>query len=181
MWRIFERLTPMALAAALCAGPTLAYADGAPESYRPGIWIDPDGCEHWVMDDGFEGFMTPHVTRAGIPVCHEVNTCGILDTDQFFATDSDRVSKAGRARLTEFFRKAGAYSYVINGHTDSRASQEYNLRLSQRRAEAVADVARDLGARISAVRGYGEIHPRASNASAEGMARNRRVEIVCIR
>ena len=26
-----------------------------PESYIPGVWIDPDGCEHWVMDDGVEG------------------------------------------------------------------------------------------------------------------------------
>lgn len=39
------------------------------ERYVPGIWVDPDGCEHWVMDDGFEGFMTPHVTRDGKPVC----------------------------------------------------------------------------------------------------------------
>ena len=28
------------------------------EEYTPTIWIDPDGCQHWVMDDGFEGFMT---------------------------------------------------------------------------------------------------------------------------
>ena len=39
------------------------------ERYVPTIWVDPDGCEHWVMDDGAEGYMTPHVTRQGIPVC----------------------------------------------------------------------------------------------------------------
>lgn len=39
------------------------------ERYEPTIWVDPDGCEHWVMDDGWEGYMTPHVTRDGIPVC----------------------------------------------------------------------------------------------------------------
>ncbi|MFV2035380.1 MAG: OmpA family protein, partial [Halocynthiibacter sp.] len=33
------------------------------ESYVPTIWVDPDGCEHWVMDDGAEGYMTPNVTR----------------------------------------------------------------------------------------------------------------------
>lgn len=27
------------------------------QSYIPTIWVDPDGCEHWVMDDGAEGFM----------------------------------------------------------------------------------------------------------------------------
>lgn len=42
------------------------------ERYEPTIWIDPDGCEHWVMDDGWEGFMTPHVTRDGKPVCHSL-------------------------------------------------------------------------------------------------------------
>ena len=40
--------------------------------YIPTIWVDPDGCEHWVMDDGFEGFMTPHVTRDGKPVARIV-------------------------------------------------------------------------------------------------------------
>jgi len=39
------------------------------ERYIPTIWIDPDGCEHWVFDDGFEGYMTPHVRRDGRPVC----------------------------------------------------------------------------------------------------------------
>ena len=39
------------------------------ERYVPTIWVDPDGCEHWVMDDGAEGYMTPHVSRQGIPVC----------------------------------------------------------------------------------------------------------------
>ncbi len=42
------------------------------ERYEPTIWIDPDGCEHWVMDDGWEGYMTPHVTRDGKPVCHRI-------------------------------------------------------------------------------------------------------------
>jgi len=40
------------------------------QRYIPTIWIDPDGCEHWVFDDGFEGYMTPHVRRDGRPVCH---------------------------------------------------------------------------------------------------------------
>ncbi|PWJ10352.1 hypothetical protein SAMN05421539_12431 [Jannaschia seohaensis] len=39
------------------------------ERYTPTIWVDPDGCEHWVMDDGAEGFMTPHLMPNGRPVC----------------------------------------------------------------------------------------------------------------
>lgn len=151
------------------------------ERYIPTIWIDPDGCEHWVMDDGAEGYMSPHVRRDGTPVCRQINLCGVINTDQLFATDSARVGPAGERRLREFFQSATAVSFGINGHTDDRASDEYNMRLSQRRAEAVARVAEASGVRVSSVRGYGERKPKASNATAEGRAQNRRVEIMCWR
>ncbi|MFZ7091930.1 OmpA family protein [Primorskyibacter sp. 2E233] len=151
------------------------------EQYIPGIWIDPDGCEHWVMDDGVEGYMDPHLDRKGLPVCNRGNTCGVMNTDQFFATDSYRISAAGKQKLAEFFRSASAQAYIITGHTDSRASDDYNLRLSYNRALAVANVAKSTGANISDVRGYGERWPVASNATTTGMAKNRRVEIICIR
>lgn len=149
--------------------------------YTPTIWVDPDGCEHWVMDDGAEGYMTPHTNRQGIPVCRRGNVCGVMNADQFFATDSYRIHKAGRARLANFFRTTGAVSYIITGHTDSRASDEYNMRLSYNRANSVAAIAQQVGARIADVRGYGERMPAASNRTAAGMAKNRRVEIICIR
>ncbi|MFD1159811.1 OmpA family protein [Roseovarius aestuarii] len=151
------------------------------ERYIPTIWVDPDGCEHWVMDDGFEGFMTPHVTRDGKPVCRRGNLCGVVSSDQLFATDSARISAAGKARLRQFFRQTSARGFVITGHTDSRASDAYNMNLSLRRANAVARIAKASGARINGIRGYGERQPKASNASAAGMAQNRRVEIMCIR
>lgn len=149
--------------------------------YIPGIWIDPDGCEHWVMDDGAEGYMTPHVSRQGIPVCRRGEVCGVMNTDQYFASDRYSINAAGRERLTRFFKEATATAFIITGHTDSQASDEYNMRLSLNRANAVAKVARGTGARVIDVRGYGERQPTASNATAAGMAKNRRVEIVCIR
>ena len=149
--------------------------------YIPTIWVDPDGCEHWVMDDGAEGYMTPNVSRQGIPVCRRGNVCGVMNTDQFFATDSYRIHAQGKQRLAQFFKSTGAISYIISGHTDSRASDEYNMRLSINRANAVAAVAAQSGARIADVRGYGERMPAAPNGSAAGMAQNRRVEIICIR
>lgn len=151
------------------------------ERYVPGIWVDPDGCEHWVMDDGFEGYMTPHVTRQGIPVCRRGNVCGVMNSDQFFATNSYRIGPNGRAKLRSFFRDANARSFIINGHTDSRASDAYNMELSRKRARAVAAVARAAGASVSEVRGYGERRPIASNQTSAGMAKNRRVEIICVR
>lgn len=151
------------------------------ERYVPTIWVDPDGCEHWVMDDGLEGYMTPNVTRQGIPVCRRQNMCGVMSTDTLFPTDSARLSAEGRARLMQFFGSAEAISYTIIGHTDSRASDEYNLDLSLRRANAVAQVAAQTGARIADVRGYGERMPKAPNNTAAGMQQNRRVEILCWR
>jgi len=150
------------------------------ERYVPTIWVDPDGCEHWVMDDGAEGYMTPHVTRQGIPVCRRGNLCGMMPTDQFFATDSYAINAAGQQRLREFFASTSASAYIITGHTDSRASDAYNLRLSQNRANSVARVARGTGAKVSEIRGYGERQPRVSNTSAANMAQNRRVEIICV-
>ena len=132
-------------------------------------------------DDGAEGYMSPHVSRQGIPVCHRGNVCGVMETDQFFATDSYRIHSAGRARLLNFFQTTGAVSYIITGHTDSRASDAYNMRLSYNRANAVAAIASQAGARIADVRGYGERLPAAPNNTAAGMAKNRRVEIICIR
>ncbi|UWR32625.1 OmpA family protein [Sulfitobacter sp. W027] len=149
--------------------------------YTPTIWVDPDGCEHWVMDDGAEGYMTPHTTRQGIPVCRRGDVCGVMEADQFFATDKYNISAQGRARLANFFQSTGAVSYIITGHTDSRASDAYNMRLSYNRANAVAHVANQVGARIADVRGYGERMPAAPNNSAANMAKNRRVEIICIR
>ncbi len=151
------------------------------EAYVPTIWTDPDGCEHWVMDDGWEGYMTPHVNRQGIPVCRRGNTCAVMNSDQLFATNRYRMSHAGQAALLQFFQSAGATSYIIAGHTDSRASDDYNMRLSLNRANAVAAVAQRAGVRIADVRGYGERMPRASNRTARGMQKNRRVEIICIR
>jgi len=66
----------------------------------------------------------------------------------------------------------------LEGHTDSRGSDAYNIDLSTRRAAAVKQkLAADYGIdaeRISSV-GYGESRPIASNQTDEGRARNRRV------
>jgi len=68
----------------------------------------------------------------------------------------------------------------VNGFTDSMGTDEYNLWLSDRRANAVKDALVRYGVnpgRITA-RGYGNANPVASDATAEGRAQNRRVEIV---
>lgn len=124
--------------------------------------------------------MTPHVTRDGIPVCQRGNVCGTMPSDQFFATDSYQISAAGQERLRQFFTTTKARGYIVEGHTDSRASDAYNMTLSRNRANSVAKVGRSVGARIVEVHGYGERKPRVPNTSAKNMAQNRRVDIICV-
>lgn len=174
-----QRVTALVLGIALSM-PQLADAQGR-QTYIPGIWIDPDGCEHWVMDDGVEGFMSPHLRRDGRPVCHKVSLCATVPADQMFASGSAALAPGGEASLQQFFAANRANGFVIEGHTDSWGSDRANATLSQRRAEAVAQVAQAVGARVYSARGFGETRPAASNATPEGMARNRRVEILCLR
>ncbi len=173
-----------ALAFGLSAA-TGAMAQGAPEvsgQIEWGVWVDDDGCMHWWADGGLEGYMVPRRNpQTGKPVCLKKNTCLVENTDEMFATDSATLTGHGRQRLQSFFQQAGAYGYAIYGHTDSRASDEYNMSLSQRRAQSVGDVARSVGASVERQLGFGEREPIASNSTAAGMAKNRRVEIVCYR
>ena len=62
-------LSGFALAA--CAQPG---RDTGPDSHdlstmKASVWVDPDGCKHWVIDDGLEGYMSPALTADGKPDC----------------------------------------------------------------------------------------------------------------
>lgn len=67
----------------------------------------------------------------------------------------------------------------VEGFTDSIGSASYNERLSERRADSVANYLENLRVHSGRIRtiGYGESHPRASNTTASGRQQNRRVEI----
>jgi len=183
----FSRAVRMAIGGvAMAAGlmmASAAMAQTAPEvagKIEWGVWVDDDGCMHWWADGGVEGYMLDRVNpKTGKPVCLKRNTCLVANTDTLFATDSSKLTPYGRRYLADFFQKAGAFGYAIYGHTDSRASDEYNMKLSQRRAASVAGVARSVGAMVDREIGYGERQPRATNATAAGMQQNRRVEVVC--
>ena len=73
-----------------------------------------------------------------------------------------------------------ARNLIVEGHTDSQGSESYNQGLSQRRADAVRDylVQRGYPADRIQARGKGKGSPIADNASPEGRANNRRVEII---
>ncbi len=77
------------------------------------------------------------------------------------------------------FRQYPNETFEVDGHTDSTGNAEYNMTLSQRRADSVAGYLIDQGVpgdQITA-RGFGETQPKASNDTPEGRQLNRRVEI----
>jgi outer membrane protein OmpA-like peptidoglycan-associated protein len=88
-------------------------------------------------------------------------------------------SRRSLADMADVFNRYGNTRISVEGFTDSIGSASYNERLSERRAENVADYLGNLGVRGSRIEaiGYGESQPRASNSSANGRQLNRRVEI----
>lgn len=83
-------------------------------------------------------------------------------------------------RLATFLSANPQTKILVEGHTDSRGSDEYNEALSERRARAVATELQSRGVSADQLQtlGRGKAYPVASNDTAEGRQQNRRVEIV---
>ncbi len=99
-----------------------------------------------------------------------------------FATDSATIQPQFRPTLDQVAAVLRDYNqtYIdVYGHTDSDGSDAYNQTLSERRAASVADYLGANGVQRArlATRGFGELQPVATNATPEGKAQNRRVEI----
>ncbi|MCB1333820.1 MAG: OmpA family protein [Roseivivax sp.] len=123
------------------------------------------------------------------------NNVGIVNTgdrlivtmpqDILFATDSATLRPDLQSDIRTVAANLNAYpntTVQVLGHTDKDGDASYNLRLSQRRAEAVAGILIAEGvssSRIVAI-GRGEDQPIADNLTPEGKQRNRRVEIVIL-
>jgi outer membrane protein OmpA-like peptidoglycan-associated protein len=116
-----------------------------------------------------------------------------LAADVLFRFDKAVLSPRARARLAEVTRRisqADPPRIKIDGYTDSKGSDAYNLALSRRRAAAVAaSLRRRLGSATPrlVVRGHGEADPVAANSrkggfdNPKGRARNRRVTVTFAR
>ena len=85
-------------------------------------------------------------------------------------------------KLADFLQKHPNRSVLIEGHTDSVGSDEYNLDLSEKRADAVKNalVAKGVGEERITPKGYGKKYPVASNNTSDGRQLNRRVEVVVL-
>jgi OOP family OmpA-OmpF porin len=102
--------------------------------------------------------------------------------DAFFDFNKSVVKPAGKAKLDDLVSKVKGINLeviIAVGHTDSVGSDAYNQKLSVRRAEAVKAYLVSKGIEKNRIytEGKGEKQPVASNVTAEGRAKNRRVEI----
>lgn len=72
-----KRLVLISLAAAALAGCEVPEDKGLDRGIdskhlshlRAGIWVDPNGCDHWIIDDGVEGYLSERLDPYGRPVC----------------------------------------------------------------------------------------------------------------
>ena len=124
------------------------------------------------------------VTRFGVSVLNVVATIetpishqGAARPDAKNSAVLDPSSNAELDRVVKFMNDVPRAAGVLEGHTDSVGGAAANLRLSQRRADAVRQYLLSKGidgSRLKAA-GYGETRPEADNETAEGRAKNRRV------
>ena len=144
-----------------------------------------EGLEEPVEEVVEEPAAEPEPVEVEEPVVQQQVTETLnLSGAALFATNSSDLTGDGEAALVDLVGKLQAMqeisSLAILGHTDNRGSVEYNQKLSEQRAQTVADyiTGQIPGAPITDISGVGELNPVASNQSAEGRQANRRVEVV---
>ncbi len=147
--------------------------------------VDASGCE---LDGDGDGVVDALDKCPDTPKGDKVDAkgCTLLSTIQLkgvnFDNDSAAIREDAKSILDEMVAILKRYPDMkveVAGHTDSRSTDAYNEGLSQRRAQSVCDYFIQMG--IDAARlmpkGYGESQPIADNATDEGRAANRRVEL----
>jgi len=116
------------------------------------------------------------------PVVAPTATKVVLNADTFFDFDKSTLKPEGRQVLDQVAAQVSSINLetlIATGHTDSIGTEQYNQGLSERRANSVKEylVSKGVDPNRIYVEGKGETQPVASNATREGRAQNRRVEI----
>ena len=148
-----------------------------------GSTVDANGCKVSLDDDhdGVENSVdkcpnTPEGTAVNANGCPVAINLHINFENNSYKVQNSSMDKI--VQFADFLKKYNNYHAEIVGYTDSRGSETYNKKLSQKRANEVKRLLVQNGvdaSRITAI-GMGELNPVASNATAEGRALNRRIE-----
>ncbi|MDD5367339.1 MAG: OmpA family protein [Gallionellaceae bacterium] len=147
--------------------------------------VDASGCEFDGDHDGVVDALdqcptTPSGDKVDSKGCTLLNTIILKGVN--FDNDSAKLRSDSFPILDDAVATMKRYPGMkveVAGHTDSKSSDAYNLKLSDHRAKAVMDyfVSKGVPAEDLSSKGYGESTPIADNKTAEGRAENRRVEL----
>lgn len=168
------------------------YLDKCPET-PAGVTVDTKGCPIDSDNDGIADYLdkcptTPAATAVDSKGCPAEAAKRFCDKPAVIEVSFDANKSELKAKYHEELDKVGTFMKdfpnskgTIEGHTDADGSKEANLKLSQARAESVRSyIATKFGiesSRLSA-KGIGSAKPVASNKTASGKAKNRRIEAV---
>ncbi len=150
------------------------------------VWKDASGQNCWR-----DAFWTPATAaneECGLPATAQAPVVAptaskvVLNADTFFDFDKSTIKPEGRQVLDQVASQAQSINLetvIATGHTDSIGTEQYNQGLSERRANSVKQylISKGIPADRIYAEGKGELSPVASNATREGRAQNRRVEI----
>lgn len=160
-------------------------ADQCPNT-APGTVVNATGCPLPTDSDG-DGVLDSADQCANTSKEYQVDEVGcvvvetvVLDSVSF-ASGGDKLSSSAQGALKAIAASLVAYPTMVvevGGHSDSQGPESANLKLSQRRANAVRDylIAQGVPGNRLVAEGYGEFQPIADNKTADGRAKNRRVE-----
>lgn len=114
-----------------------------------------------------------------------INVTFTEDAGVYFDTNRSEVKGASATtldKLAGIFKEYPNTNILVEGHTDSAGSEEYNAGLSQKRAESVTNylAQQGLSSNRFTTKWYGESQPKATNETKEGKAQNRRVELAIV-
>ncbi|UII75783.1 OmpA family protein [Flagellimonas sp. HMM57] len=107
------------------------------------------------------------------------------DAGVYFDTNKSDVKGTSAStldKLAGIFKEYPNSNVLVEGHTDSAGSEEYNWSLSKQRAESVTKylVSKGISSGRFTTKWYGETQPRESNETSAGKAKNRRVELAIV-
>lgn len=160
------------------------YLDKCPDTPR-GAAVDANGCPLDSDGDGVYDYLdkcpgTPRgvvVDEKGCPVSFTMQIEFDFDKADIRPMYHNQLKEAA-----DFINKYPANQILVAGHTDSKGTDAYNKKLSQRRADNVRKYLVNkfgISANKLVARGYGESQPIASNETDAGRQQNRRVEVIC--
>ena len=160
------------------------YLDRCPGT-PPGVAVDNSGCPFDSDGDG----VADHLDKCpNTPKGATVNEAGCwsLQATTLYDSNSSYIRTEAYPLLDEvasILEKNPEMEVEVQGHTDNRGAAKYNQWLSEKRAEKVKDylVSKGIDPSRLEAKGYGLTQPVASNATEEGRAQNRRVELKRLR